>query len=257
MGKNKKVIGLSVLAAAIASSLVFAQTGGPSMPTPVILGQNGMPAPAMPAPAMPAPAMPAPASAPASAPVAAPVEAGSGAQANTLRLISEKKAQLELLKIQAEIDKITKPQADAAKKEEAASLQAAFEQARKEKESAQASAAFEQGPSVTVLSIYGMPDVAGARFAEMKVGEMLVHAKVGDRLPSGHYVKAILFDSVEISKSKTAKRGEVVYISPTEAASVYGSRAKSGQQLGETRNVQQLGETGAAPNGLPPMPATR
>jgi len=248
MGKNKKVIGLSVLAAAIASSLVFAQTGGPSMPTPVILGQNGMPAPAMPAPAMPAPA---------SAPVAAPVEAGSGAQANTLRLISEKKAQLELLKIQAEIDKITKPQADAAKKEEAASLQAAFEQARKEKESAQASAAFEQGPSVTVLSIYGMPDVAGARFAEMKVGEMLVHAKVGDRLPSGHYVKAILFDSVEISKSKTAKRGEVVYISPTEAASVYGSRAKSGQQLGETRNVQQLGETGAAPNGLPPMPATR
>lgn len=251
MGKNAKVIGLSVLAAAIGSSLVFAQSGGPSMPAPVMPGQNSMPSPIMAPPAMPVPVA-APVAVQAPVPSVGNVVASDvGTQANTLKLISEKKAQLELLKIQAEIDKFLKPQADAAKKEEAASLQAALEQAKKEQSStvsAQPTVAVEQGPSVTVLSTYGMPDVANARFAEMKVGEMLVHAKVGERLPSGHYVKSISFDSVEISKSKTAKRGEVIYISPSDAASVYGSRAKSGQQLGAS---------GAAPTGLPPMPATR
>lgn len=253
MGKNTKVIGLGVLAAAIGSSLVFAQTSG--MPAPLMPGQNSMQAPVVVQPSMPVPV-----AAPVMTPVQVSAQSGAqvgvvdGAQANTLRLISEKKAQLELLKIQAEIDKFLKPQADAVKKEEAASLQAALDQAKKEQSStasSQPSTVVEQGPTVMVLSTYGMPDVAGARFAEMKVGEMLVHAKVGERLPSGHYVKSISFDSVEISKSKTAKRGDVVYISPSDAASVYGSRAKSGQQLGAS------GVTGAAPNGLPPMPASR
>ena len=245
MSKDNKIIGMAVVAACLASAWASAQ---PAMP--------GFAAPAPGAGALPVtqPAMPTQAT-PQAAPPAAPASGGAveigNNQRNILRMISEKKAELDLLKLQAEIDKFKKPQEDAPKRDDVPKIATALEQAKKEQ--AQAPAMVDQGPTVTLLATYGMPEVPGSSFAELKVGDLLVNAKVGDRLPSGHYVTAIHFDSVELSKNAKAKKGSMLFISATDTASVYASRPKSGQAAAAGESAAAA-KTAAVPMNLPPMP---
>ena len=165
-------------------------------------------------------------------------------QRNILKEISAKKAELELLKIEADLKKYKQPDQEAVKKEESVNIAAALEQAKKEQSQA---APVEPQIPVTLLATFGMPEVPGASYAELKVGDLLVNAKVGDRLPSGHYVKAINFNSIEISKSKKAKKTETLFISASDTASVYSSRGKSGA-------VDNSQIHSSLPANLPPMP---
>ena len=178
----------------------------------------------------------------------------SGArQANTLRQISEKKAELELLRIQGDIDKMRKPQEEATKKQESMDLQKELDAARKDQAKPISVSAEESGPTVSLLATFGSPGQPSASYAELKVGDLLVHAKVGDRLPSGHYVKEINFDHIEVSKVQKAtasKRNKVIYITASDTASVYGSRGRSGETLAPTGG----GSSASNPTSLPPMP---
>ena len=253
MSKKANVIAIALLAT-MANSGVLAQmipqAGGSFAPAP----QGAQPAmPQAVAPAMPPAAPP---GMPAATSAADPAAMAAGSrQANTLRQISEKKAELELLRIQGDIDKIRKPQEDAVKKQEAMDLQKELDAARKDQVKIAASAPIEDpGPPVNLLATFGSPGHPSASYAELKVGDLLVHAKVGDRLPSGHYVKAINFDYIELSKVQkptASKRNKVIYITATDTANVYGSRGRSG----ETLTPAGGGGAAATPAGLPPMPA--
>lgn len=259
MGNAVRLMGITALAsvAMMITTGVGAQVNGASNPG----GSPAMPRAVSPQPMAVGPLMASPPSSQQGVPLGN-AEADAR-QKNTLRSITEKKAELELLKIQSDIDKFKKPQEDAAKKEEASNLQAALDQAKKEQaaspQSRDAPVAVDPGPPVLLLATFGSPELPSLGYAEFKVGDLLVHAKVGDRLPSGHYLKAVHFDSVEVSKSKTAKTGKVIYISPADTASVYGSRAKSGvaveaaaaSSAGVHPGIQTL------PNVLPPMPGSR
>jgi hypothetical protein len=256
MGKAVRLLGIG----AVASAAILVMTGVGAQ-VGVSLNAAGS-NPGMPQAVSPKIAMQPMGAQTATAPQGAPstISDSDMRQKNTLRTITEKKAELELLKIQADIDKFKKPQEDAAKKEEGASLQAALEQAKKEQSaSAPAPVAVDPGPTVLLLATFGSPELPSMGYAEFKVGDLLVHAKVGDRLPSGHYLKAVHFDSVEISKAKKAKSGKVIYISPADTVSVYGSRAKSGASLESAGNgaAGALGVGQNGPSGLPPMPANR
>lgn len=270
MNKKVKWIGMSMLAASLAAGLAggasWAQVGmvpqgKPAMPKPVA----GVSTPVMEtapvastpmmgsSPTMPQSVTPLMAEVP---PTTAPVAMGAiERQTNALREISAGKAELELLRVQAEIDKFKKTKGeDVPKKDEvSSSLQLALEAAKRDQIAS--SPVVDAGPPVTLLATFSTPDQPKSGYAELKVGDLLVHAKVGDRLPSGHYVKAINFDSVELSKSKKAVRGKVQYISPTDTASVYGSRARSGVSV-DGASTATTG-VGQSPSGLPPIPTGR
>lgn len=171
-------------------------------------------------------------------------------QRNILKRISEKRAERDLLVLEAEVEKLRKSSSsDGAKSD--AGVMAALDQAKRD----QGQNTVDQGPAVTLLATYGMPDVPGASYAEFKVGDLLVNAKVGDRLPSGHYVKAVNFDSVELSKSKTAKKGQAVYITASDTASVYASRSRSGAEEAKGGGGRIAVPSSSVPvSNLPPMP---
>jgi hypothetical protein len=188
-------------------------------------------------------------------------ESSAPSHVDTYRKINENRARLELLKSQAELDKFDKASdsgsGSGSTKDDASGLQAALEQAKKEQAApigASVVSVVEQAPSVTLLSTLSMVSSPSSGYAEVKVGDLLVHAQVGDRLPSGDYVRAIDFDSIKLAKSKKSKKTRTVYISATDTASVYGSRGRSGQVLEPASGAQS---SMASPSGLPPMPGSR
>lgn len=286
MNKKANVIGLALIAA-LASSGTLAQMGsaplgqmpGASPPMPVAVSPRGAPLVVSPLGAAVANPTAAPRATPGVMPVAgASVPSGNpgvdpnAEQTNVLRDISTKKAQLELLRVQSEIEKLIKPQQDAAKKDESVSLQKALEAAQKENSSkaavAVAGPAVDPGPPVLLLATFGSPDNASSSYAELKVGDMIVYAKVGDRLSSGDYVKAINFDSIELSKVKKptlAKRNKLVYINSGDTAAAYSSRGRSGAvtEGGSASSASSAPSASVSstqpmsPGSLPPMPMAR
>ena len=250
MSKNAQWMGLT-LACALASSAAWAQTPKMAAPAGGAPGAVQASAPVVQAAVIQAPqAQTPPMASPASQPTAA-ADGGSFSRRETMRRINENKARLELLKSQSDLDKFEKGSSgEGSRKDDASGLQAALEQVKKEQAPSAPVAAIEQGPSVSLLSTFSMVSTPQGGYAELKVGDLVVHKKVGDRLPSGDYVRAINFDSIEVSKSKTAKKTRTIYITASDTASVYASRGRSGQSI-------EAAPAPASPSGLPPMPGSR
>lgn len=173
----------------------------------------------------------------------------------TLKQVNEKRAQLALIEADAAIRKLTQPMEDASRKDAQVQEQMKMEALRKERSSA---AERVQMNTVFLLATYGMSNKMNA---EVKVGDLRLNVKNGDRLPSGHYVKEIRDDSIVISKNPKAKGGEVVYISSAEAASAYGQpdqkkaadqQQQQGQQWGSP--LQGLVQQIQGGNRMPPLP---
>ena len=250
--RNKNTFAaLSALAAALLSSAAFAQNPPPAAP------QRQAP------PAAPAAPLAAPASTIFGA-AAAPSDQAGGSLASHRALlgqINETKARMDLRKTQAALEKMDgessgAPVGDAAKKADSGNVLAALEQAKKEQMSPQGSSMSmaEEAPPITLLATFAME---GARnsYAEVKVGDLIVRPRVGERLPSGEYVRGIDFDYIEVSKSLKAKKIKRVYISASEAAAVYGGLGRSGQsfEAGAAASSSPSAGSFGAPSGLPPM----
>jgi hypothetical protein len=258
MSKKKNMMGLTIIASLV-SSMAFAQMP-PGQAAPAMPAAGGKlsasPFAAAPQVQQVAPGVAVLSSAPSGADSSSP--APSMSHGAKLQRINELKAELDLQKVQAELDKFKQSkdgQASAGGEAGAGvNIQAALDQAKKEM-AAPATASFssapvvDQGPAVTLLSTFSMVDSPTGGHAELKVGDLLVHAKVGDRLPSGDYVKAIGFDSIEVSKSKKSRKGRTIYISASDTATVYGGRARSGQSAEPAAGPAMM-----SPSGLPPMP---
>lgn len=246
MSNKKTLAGLATLAALL-SSAAFAQPPSAQMPQRAALG--------------------APSAAPAAAATtfgasAAPAEQASSPLVSHRALlgqINETKAKIDLRKVQGDLEKLEggggSGSGDSSKKEDAGNVLAALEQAKKEQMSPQLSpmAAVEQAPPITLLATFAME---GARnsYAEVKVGDLIVRPRVGERLPSGEYVRAIDFDYIEVSKLAKSKKTKRVYISASEAAAVYGGLGRSGQSFEASSPAgSPAGGSFGSPSGLPPM----
>ncbi len=164
---------------------------------------------------------------------------GGAAEGPTVREISAKQAELQMLELEAKIHKARQPMLEEEAKVNAAQLQAQLERAAAQQ---QASAVQEVAMSASVLSIYGM---GSDLTAEMKVGDMLMQVKRGAKLPNGMFVERVGENFVELSRAQGKKRVyETIYISGTESASVYSSRGKGAD----------AGSAAPVPSGLPPLP---
>lgn len=248
--RNKKTLaGLATLAALL-SSAAFAQAPSAQMPQRAALGAPS----AAPAPSSSSTVFGAP---------AAQAETAVSALASHRALlgqINETKAKIDLRKVQGDLEKLEggggSGSGEPSKKEDAGNVLAALEQAKKEQMSPQLSpmAAVEQAPPITLLATFAME---GARnsYAEVKVGDLIVRPRVGERLPSGEYVRAIDFDYIEVSKLAKSKKTKRVYISASEAAAVYGGLGRSGQSFEASSSVGSAPAGGSfgSPSGLPPM----
>lgn len=167
----------------------------------------------------------------------------------TFKDISAKQVELQMLELEAKIQKARQPMIEAEEKVSARELQAQLELAAAAQQKNTAAAQQEEAANVSLLSVYGME---GDLTAEMKVGDMLVQSKRGMSIPGGMIVDFIGNDHVVlVSKKKSKKTGEpdfVVksYISGSESAVVY---SKGKNAAGASSMSAQPG-----PSGLPPLP---
>lgn len=254
--RNKKTLaGLATLAALL-SSAAFAQAPSAQMPQRA--------ATAAPAAAPVAGAAATVFSAPSAvqATLAEPPASPLASHRALLGQINETKAKIDLRKVQGDLEKLEggsgSNSASPSKKEDAGNVLAALEQAKKEQLSPQlnlgSAAAVEQAPPITLLATFAMEGVRNS-YAEVKVGDLIVRPRVGERLPSGEYVRAIDFDYIEVSKLAKSKKTKRVYISASEAAAVYGGLGRSGQSFdaGSPTGSAPAGGSFGSPSGLPPM----
>lgn len=221
----------------------------------------------------------------------------------TLKQVNQKRAVLELLKLETEILKAKEPfkiedeKAKAAKKAEEDKLKAEMaakvleENNKKAAAEAAASAAAAATaakqsnsnsnsgvaghvsqdviPTVSVLSIYGL---AENLMATIKVDDMILNVKKGDKLPAGFVVRTVDSDFVGVSRGAKGKV-EKLYVSGSDAAMIYAARSQSGKQVvsvsqpavgagaisngtPEARSAAVVGTTKPV-IGLPPLPAIK
>lgn len=224
----------------------------------------------------------------------------------TLKQVNQKRAVLELLKLETEILKAKEPfkmedeKAKAAKKAEEDKAKAeiaakvleennkkAAEDAAAAAVAAAAAAAKQSAPSggggiagavsqdviptVSVLSIYGL---AENLMATIKVDDMILNVKKGDKLPAGFVVRVVESEFVGVSRGARGKV-EKLYVSGSDAAMIYSARSQSARQAvtvsqpgvpaapvgittgtPESRSAAVIGATKPV-IGLPPLPVVK
>ncbi len=210
---------------------------------------------------------------------------GSPDLGQTLKIINERRAQIELLKLEAELIKAREPLMEMMQKQQESKKSGAEDEAKKNelaKIKAEADAAAVKAvsgavvgavgtvtaavmePSISVLSIYGLENNL---MATVKVDDMVLNVKKGDKLPAGYMVKEINFENVDIvkevrsGKKKKELKQESLYVSGSDAAAIYAARGKSGtvaSNAGTAKPAEQGRPSGVAQpaNSLPPLPVS-
>lgn len=237
---NKKFnakVAVSAIVSLFAASTALALQPEPAAPVAAVAAPS---APAQVAPASVA-IMPAPA---AGAPSRAGFQLGKEDDVEpVLRQIYKKKAELELKKIEGDLLKAEQPLREDREKAAAREMQHQLESIRGEQKHV---AEAKHAVNVHLLSTYGMGD---KMFAELKVGDQVVIATTGQRLPSGQYLRGISSSSVDLAPNMKSKKFDTVFLSATDAASVYAAKGREGGPAGP-------GLPTGMPSGAPGFPGT-
>lgn len=242
---QQPVSGLNTVAPGVVAKAPAAAPLGPlGAPTGQPMGLEQLGAPTAPAGAAGV-FGPQPGAAAAPSPMPANQDRVTLKETNAVRAQTELlRAQLDQIKLQSELRKAQ----DALKASDAASLQSQLEAAKASDPKAAAAAAApapEPELPVAVLMTYG---VDGRRYAEIRVGEEVDTFVPGDKLPSGHVVKAIENGSVTLVKGK-GKRAKVerMRVSRSAAQETYSAER---QRVAE---AAPPAPAAAAPASLPAL----